>query len=275
MNPYKEKVLFKENASFLGFRRQSNKYDFVWHIHPEFEIVLLTKGHGTRYIGNSVMEYDTSELDFIPPGVPHSWISSDSSIENDAYVIHFDADCFGADWYCHNELKLVHSLMTSESAILIEDSAGVELIFENLITSRGLKKVAHFFELLRFILEAEGKNLGSFKAEESKVNNKLDLVVTYVNDNYKGELTAQEVADALSMSPYQLRSLFKKYTNKTILQYINELRVFEACRLMQDEQFTISYLASMSGFNNLSYFNRMFLKVTGMTPRQYRKIFCP
>ncbi|MCM8532052.1 MAG: AraC family transcriptional regulator [Lentisphaeraceae bacterium] len=275
MNPYKEKVIFKEGASFLGFRRRNHKYSFVWHIHPEFEIVFLLKGKGTRYIGNSVMEYESSELVFIPPGVPHSWVSAEGSDENDAYVVHFDADCFGQDWFCNNELKLVKELMTSDSAILIENCKGAETIFENLISSRGLKKVAHFFELLDFILEADRKTLGSFRSEEGKVNNKLDRVITHLNENFKKELNAQMVADTLSMSPYQLRSLFAKYTNKTVLQYINELRVFEACRLMQNEQYTISYLASMAGFNNLSYFNRTFLKVTGMTPREYRRTFCP
>ena len=67
---------------------------------------------------------------------------------------------------------------------------------------------------------------------------------------------------------------FKIAMNKSVLQYANELRVFEACKLMQNQQYTISYLSSLAGFNNLSYFNRTFLKVTGMTPRQYRKVFC-
>ncbi|MCH2209144.1 MAG: AraC family transcriptional regulator [Lentisphaerales bacterium] len=166
--------------------------------------------------------------------------------------------------------------MTSESAYVIEDVPQVESTFEKLVNSDGFKKVSAFFELFDFILKNPKEELGRFSNyDESPKNEKFNRVIEYLRDHFREELTVESIAEDMSMSPYQLRTMFKKQTyNKSVLQYLNELRVFEACRLMQNDEYTISYLSGLAGFNNLSYFNRIFLKVTGKTPREYRKVFC-
>ena len=275
MKPYHEKVIFKEGSSFLSFRRPLIEYEFNWHIHAEFEIVYILKGHGTRYVGNSVEEYSAPELVFIPPGIPHSWQSNMDSKDNDAYVLHFQRECFGENWYNQNEFKSLNRILNSKSALYV--SGGIECaeLFEKTIKTTGLKKISAFIELLDLILSSESKLLGEFGTSEiGKVNPRLDKILNWVNENFRVEFTVEHLAEKMSMSLYQLRSTFKIAMNKSVLQYANELRVFEACKLMQNQQYTISYLSSLAGFNNLSYFNRTFLKVTGMTPRQYRKVFC-
>ena len=275
MKPYHEKVIFKEGSSFLSFRRPQIEYEFNWHIHPEFEIVYILKGHGTRYIGNSVEEYSAPELVFIPPGIPHTWQSSHNSTENDAYVLHFQRECFGENCFSQNEFKALTKIMNSKSALLVEENLRSEDLFEKTISTSGLKKVSVFIELLDLILESASSPLGEPGTSElGKTNPHLERILNWINENFREEFTVNSLADRMSMSLYQLRSAFKRSMNKSVLQYTNELRVFEACKLMQNQQYTISYLSSLAGFNNLSYFNRTFLKVTGMTPREYRKVFC-
>lgn len=275
MKPYHEKVIFKEGSSFLSFRRPLIEYEFNWHIHAEFEIVYILKGYGTRYVGNSVEEYSAPELVFIPPGIPHSWQSNMESKDNDAYVLHFQRECFGENWYDQNEFKSLNRILNSKSALYLSGGIESAKLFEKTIKTTGLKKISAFIELLDLILRSESKLLGEFGTSEiGKVNPRLDKILNWVNENFRVEFTVENLAEKMSMSLYQLRSTFKIAMNKSVLQYANELRVFEACKLMQNQQYTISYLSSLAGFNNLSYFNRTFLKVTGMTPRQYRKVFC-
>lgn len=275
MKPYHEKVIFKEGSSFLSFRRPQIEYEFNWHIHPEFEIVYILKGWGTRYVGNSVEEYSAPELVFIPPGIPHSWQSSQSSKENDAYVVHFQRECFGENWFGQNEFKSLFKILNSKAALFIPGSVESEELFEKTINTSGLKKISAFIELLDLILKSDSKPLGELGTSEmDKTNPRLEKILNWINENFRNDFTVNSLADQMSMSLYQLRSAFKLSMNKSILQYTNELRVFEACKLMQNRQYTISYLSSLAGFNNLSYFNRTFLKVTGMTPREYRKVFC-
>jgi len=274
MKPLKEKVIFAEGRSFLTYRRPEFKYDFYWHIHPEFEIVYILKGKGVRYVGNSVEEYSAPELVFIPPGIPHTWQSDAESQENDAYVLHFTDECFGEKWYTQSEFSVLQGLMTSTAASIIKDCQESEKLFEKTVNRQSLSRVSAFIELLDYINRVESRSLGSYNVEGETQNPLLEKIITWLNENFTSEFTVIDLADKMSMSPYQLRSTFKKHTKKSILQYTNELRVFEACRLMQNQQYTISYLSSLAGFNNLSYFNRTFLKVTGMTPREYRKVFC-
>ena len=275
MKPHHEKVIFKEGSSFLSFRRPLIEYEFNWHIHPEYEIVYILKGYGTRYVGNSVEEYQAPELVFIPPGIPHSWQSAKDSRDNDAYVVHFQRECFGENWYMQNEFKSLLRIMNSKSALLLEGSPISENLFDKTIQTSGLKKISAFIELLDLILKSNKKPLGQPGTSEMGKNNpRLERILNWINEHFREDFTVNSLADRMSMSLYQLRSAFKRSMNKSILQYTNELRVFEACKLMQNQQYTISYLSSLAGFNNLSYFNRTFLRVTGMTPREYRKVFC-
>lgn len=275
MKPHHEKVIFKEGSSFLSFRRPLIEYEFNWHIHPEYEIVYILKGYGTRYVGNSVEEYQAPELVFIPPGIPHSWQSAKDSRDNDAYVVHFQRECFGENWYMQNEFKSLLRIMNSKSALLLEGSPISENLFDKTIQTSGLKKISVFIELLDLILKSNKKPLGQPGTSEMGKNNpRLERILNWINEHFREDFTVNSLADKMSMSLYQLRSAFKRSMNKSILQYTNELRVFEACKLMQNQQYTISYLSSLAGFNNLSYFNRTFLRVTGMTPREYRKVFC-
>jgi AraC-like DNA-binding protein len=275
MEPLSEKVLFKEGSSLVAFRRQDEKYDFNWHIHPEFEIVFIVEGFGTRYVGNSVEDYRQGEVVFVSPGIPHAWQSAEESTQNNAYVVHFDKECFGCDWYRANELKEAAKLLQSQSSWLVQDVPQAIEHFEKLQKANGLQKAAAFLELLDFILKEDKQELGSMIIASSSAKiEKIEKVIDYLKNNFQELLTVDSVADSMSLSTYQLRTMFKKHTNKSVLQYLNELRVFEACRLMQYKEYTISYLSAQAGFNNLSYFNRIFLKVTGKTPREYRKVFC-
>jgi AraC-like DNA-binding protein len=276
MKPYKEKVIYQEASSFLSFRRTSPNYEFSWHIHPEFEIVYMIAGYGTRYIGNSVQAYTSPELVFIPPGVPHSWQSAVDSKTNDAYVIHFKEDCFGKEWYNQRDFQQIQELLTSGNTYLETGENTVREIFEDLIKSDGLQRVATFIRMFDYLCNANLQIIpDTFNGNvDSHKDKRFEKAIAYIQKNFRSELSVESTAKALSMSTYQLRSLFKTHTKKNVLTYINELKVFEVCRLMQSKEYTISYLSLQAGFQNLSYFNRIFLKVTGMTPRDYRKTFC-
>ena len=275
MEPISEKVLFTEETSLITFRRRDEKYDFNWHIHPEFEIDFIAEGFGTRYIGNSVSNYEKSEVVFVTPGMPHSWVSNEKSDNNEAYIVHFDKECFGKEWYSFNELKALQNLMTSQSSWIVKNVPKAVEYFEKLLNSNGLQKAVNFLELLDYILHLDKKELGSINIESSPTKiEKIEKVIDFLKANFRNDLTVESIAESLSLSHYKLRTIFKKHTNKSVLQYLNELRVFEACRLMQYKEHTICYISGQAGFNNLSYFNRTFLKVTGKTPREYRKVFC-
>ena len=130
MKPLKEKVIFAEGRSFLTYRRPEFKYDFFWHIHPEFEVVFILKGHGMRYVGNSVEEYQAPEVVFVPPGIPHTWQSDPDSNLNDAYVLHFTKDCFGENWTSQSEFSSLQGLMSSQTALMIQNCQEAEELFE-------------------------------------------------------------------------------------------------------------------------------------------------
>lgn len=96
-------------------------------------------------------------------------------------------------------------------------------------------------------------------------------VLTYCSQNYKGDLSLEQVADALHLSKYYLSHLFSQKMHMGFKDYLASLRISDACRLLQTSELPITEIAFHSGFSSPRSFNRAFLKYTGTTPREYRK----
>jgi AraC-like DNA-binding protein len=274
MKAFQEKILSHDQKSLYAFQRNAANYDFSWHIHAEYEIVYILEGFGVRYIGNSVEQYNAPEIVFIPPDVPHTWCSAADSHTNVAYVVQFEENCLGRKWYELPEFNSLKPLLTSSTSVIVKNCTTLLNSFQKVCQTQNLPRVSAFIELLDQINKANKRPLGSLHILESNLlNSRIDKILAWIHQHYTKEFTLEKLADDMSMSSYQLRTLFKKHIHKSVIQYTKELRVFEACKLMRNVDYSISHISALCGFNNLSYFNRTFRHITGMTPREYRQSF--
>jgi AraC-like DNA-binding protein len=106
--------------------------------------------------------------------------------------------------------------------------------------------------------------------EEPGVSGRLEPVVSYMQENYSYEITLSELAGLLPMSEGQFCRVFKKTMKMSPMQYLMRYRILQSCRLLQDTDKKIGEIANLSGFNNISYFNKVFLQTIGCTPKEYR-----
>lgn len=97
-------------------------------------------------------------------------------------------------------------------------------------------------------------------------------VKNYVNHNYSGICSVEEMAKGINLSPNYLRNLFKMSTGKTILEYITDYRLEKACELLRDKTVKIKDVSMMIGYENVSYFSQIFVKRYGVTPNEYKKM---
>jgi AraC-like DNA-binding protein len=102
---------------------------------------------------------------------------------------------------------------------------------------------------------------------------KLDKVIEHIYDNYTQALSAQDLAKLAHMSTNHFHRFFKKRTEKTLTEFINQLRIAKACKLLLSNQSPISTISDQCGFNNLSNFNRRFIQFKGVTPSRFRQRF--
>ena len=106
---------------------------------------------------------------------------------------------------------------------------------------------------------------------ESRYSERLEPVISYIKENYAYEITLVELAAILPMSEGQFSRVFKQTMKLSPIQYLMRYRILQSCKLLQDTEKKIGEIANLSGFNNISYFNRVFLNTIGCTPKEYRE----
>ena len=116
------------------------------------------------------------------------------------------------------------------------------------------------------ILNAEGFSLET----EVKDNDRINLVFNFVKTNFKEEIPLEKMADIVSMTIPSFCRYFKKITNKTFTQFVNEYRLVHASKLLAEQPISITEVCFESGFNNFSHFNKSFKAFTGQNPSEYR-----
>lgn len=102
------------------------------------------------------------------------------------------------------------------------------------------------------------------------LSERLAPVVEYMHQNYAYEITLAELAALLPMSEGQFCRVFKQVMKLSPMQYLMRYRILQSCRMLQDTDKKVGEIANLSGFNNISYFNKVFLNTIGCTPKEYR-----
>lgn len=141
-----------------------------------------------------------------------------------------------------------------------------ELANDKKVQSKLLQK-AYLLELFSYYIEkASTQDYNSYR------DNRISIVLEYIEENLSKEITVTELSELLHFHPNYFINYFRTMTNQTPIDYINNARIDKAKRLLLDDNITIKEVADQVGFNNSYYFSRIFKKKTGMSPRDYRVI---
>ncbi len=124
-------------------------------------------------------------------------------------------------------------------------------------------------------LKAEANEIKSAKDNKLTITDtaeeKLRVVIDFIKENYTANMSREGLASAVELNPSYFSRLFISYTDMTINEYINKLRIEEAQKKLEDEHARVLDIALSIGFESISTFNRAFRKVTGKTPTEFRK----
>ena len=119
------------------------------------------------------------------------------------------------------------------------------------------------------------KLLSSIKIDDNELdkNDRLNKVNAYIHKNFSSKISLEEVCSLVSMTPNSFNRFIKKRTNKSFVNYLNDVRIGYATRWLIEKDATISEIAFLCGFNNLSHFNRIFKSSVHKTPKEYKEFF--
>ncbi|WP_413473225.1 AraC family transcriptional regulator [Shewanella baltica] len=179
------------------------------------------------------------------------------------------------------ELASLHSLLThaKRGVLFSEETARkAHSVFIEMETANPFRRYILLLELLALLQQDSQQELlsSTLFTHGSKLDftvKKLDKVIEHIYDNYTQALSAQDLAKLAHMSTNHFHRFFKKRTEKTLTEFINQLRIAKACKLLLSNQSPISTISDQCGFNNLSNFNRRFIQFKGVTPSRFRQRF--
>jgi AraC-like DNA-binding protein len=284
LQPKLEKV-FPNLASSIFVKREVVPYmDYPWHYHPEFEIIFVEKSYGIRLMGNHVGNFSDGDLMFIGPNLPHVWKNDvDFYKENkdlmvDVYVIQFREEALGKGFFDIPEFTLIKKLfLLGQQGFLIkgEDQREISELIKKVYSSSGIDRLIMFFKTLDAISKSKDYDLLSSPGYTNSVNisdtERINKVMNYLMENYNKEFNLKEIADLVSLNISSFCRYFRSRTHKTCSQFINEIRIAHACKLLINRNMTITEICYETGYNNISHFNRQFKLITSMTAREYEK----
>ncbi len=272
----------EKNTAFKVCRNADPYSHQTWHFHDEYEIAYVEKGGGTRFVGDSIEPYEAGDLVLLGANLPHEWKSDytgdiKSDYSSRSLALYFLRDFPGKAFYALPEMEKINVLLRhSHRGVKVRDQRRKEIVHRKLckmLHLTGVDKLMTLFSILEDIADAKESELLASQAFIDSYRNTRDLrinqVYKYINDHFKQDITLSELSAEINMTPNSFCRYFKKVTNKTPIEYLNEIRVAYACRLLVRGDKTISQCAFESGFNNLANFNRRFKIVNGQTPKEY------
>ncbi len=253
-----------------------NRYT-QWHYHPEIELVFVNGGSGKRQIGSNLSYYTNGTLILVGSNLPHCGFTDSLTGNRSETVVQFKKDFLGSDFFDIPEMEKIQNLFEiAKSGIVFygETKAIFGYNLENLDTKNQFERLLILLEVLNGlsttdefrILNAEGFTMPA----DIKDNDRINAVFNFVRANFKDEIKLIEIAELSNLTVPSFCRYFKKITNKTFTQFVNEYRLVHASKLLSEQQLSITEICFESGFNNFSYFNKSFKKFTGQSPSTYR-----
>jgi len=280
-----EKIIRPQDQSFYVRDIKETYFTSPWHFHPETEIILITEGYGTRFVGDSVKNFYPGDLCIIGANTPHVFLShsdfrvTDSPLVSRAICIQFEDDFWGERFTGLEELKGIRELLIN-SARGIRFVKGTRKLLEEMILGfpgkSGLHRITGLIEVLDIMTSGKDQSILSSPNYSNVHLNREDIdrmekLYDYVFRNFTRKIPIEEVAGVLNISKHSFCRYFKSRTNKVFSEFLSEVRVGNACKLLIENRSSISQICYESGFNNISNFYRQFKHVKKVTPSEFQK----
>jgi AraC-like DNA-binding protein len=284
MKPQHLKLAKNPSTSFSVRQDKLANINNRWHYHSEVELIHFHKGSGTQFIGDHIKGFAEGDIVLVGANLPHFWkyenYIEDNSDSPYSTVVHFDENFWGEKFLNLPETKIIRNLLDKarRGILLSRDSCSrAAFLISKICKSEGITRIVALIECLVEIANSHDSVLLSslgfqYDFSESE-NERLNAIYDFTFKNFKDKILLEEVAELAGLVPNSFCRYFKSRTGKTYSQFLIELRVGYACKLIIENKINIKQLCFESGFNNFSCFHKNFKKITGKSPKDYQNQF--
>ncbi len=250
---------------------------FLWHYHPEYEIVYIEGASGTRHVGEHISRYEGSDLVFIGPNIPH--LNFDYGVKTDhrKVVVQLRSNFLGDVFWQAPELAAVTRLFEqARSGVSFygqtKEQVGNRL--SHLAELPPFERLLSLLSIFQQLATSTEYTLLHGQAVVSAYNlheqQRLKQVNQFVAEQYTRKIDIREVATLANLTEAAFCRYFKRMTRLTFTQFLNQYRINQAQKLLLVDH-TVSEACFACGFDSLSYFTKIFRRATGENPLQFKK----
>ncbi|MFT4541536.1 MAG: AraC-like DNA-binding protein [Planctomycetota bacterium] len=281
MRPHPQRYALSPWARARAFRDHPTVADgHGLHYHPEVELVYVEAGGGDVYFGNEIHRYEAGDIVVIEEGVEHDFLAEPGICGANVLVLQFSPDALnGFDIERANPLRkngalgmIYRGRGARQSHELFEDAIGNWS--ESETPSDGLRLRASVLKLLAELGEMEPKTIARSRSTPPVVDEKrglLELVLERIHESHQNSVRLEDIAKVAGMRSESFCRFFKRHMGLTFTQYLNEVRLESAARLLASSGRKVLEIGAEAGYSNLSYFNRRFRQRFGLTPQEFRR----
>ena len=273
-------IIPKTKESTLIYQQDEGPFFYEkLHQHEEIQICHIIRGEGTLVIGDSINPYKKGDVIVIGSFIPHVFKSDvEASSVSKMTSLFFTKDSFGHGFFDLEAFQELRSFFEKSSYgfKLIASKNAVSKLFSKINIATKLQRFVLFLDLLKILSFAEHQRLSSFIYEKKYTpveGKRMSNVLEYTFKNYDKDVSLELVAQVASMTKNSFCKYFKKITNKTYFEFLKEVRVEYACKLIRKHNdMRIADVAYLCGFKNISHFNKQFKSVTNLNPSGFKKL---
>jgi AraC-like DNA-binding protein len=280
------KAAIPEFHALLVRRLREPHFNPSWHFHPEYQLFAVLEGTGTRFIGDHVQRFGPGDLVLTGPNLPHVWRNDseyfvkDSGLMTDGIVSYFREVIFNPQFLQTQEgLKIRQLLVKSERGLVFHGATAPPVIDElrAMTVGEGFDRILSLLKILHtlslsdeFTVLSKQEYAGYLRAADQE---RFGQVIAYIMEHFSKPIRLRDIAAVANMSETSFCRYFKERTDVSVFQFIGDLRIGFARKLLSEKESSIARVASQCGYATLSNFNRQFKTFTGLTPREYRRMY--
>ncbi|MBE9582860.1 helix-turn-helix domain-containing protein [Mucilaginibacter sp. JRF] len=254
-----------------------------WHYHPEIELLLIKRSSGTCLIGDHVGPFKNGDTFLFGSNLPHTFRHERKYMQRtderigESVVVLFQQELWGNHLLSLPELKNITRLLEHAKLGLRihgETRKKVARVIDDMLNEAPGKRIVHLLTVLELIASAQEYSTISSNGFNHEANNidksRINKIFEYTFNNFQNKITIEEVADLIAMGKHSFCRYFKSKTKKTYFDFLIEVRIGHACRLLAEQDLNVAEIGYACGYNNISHFYHQFKAVTNKHPLEYR-----
>ncbi len=280
------RVLPSATSSFQFEEIQRDQYGCSWHFHPEYQLGLVSQSAGYRIVGDNITPLKAGDFTLLGPNIPHLWHNDEEHSRNrrgvHAYVVHFKEEFLGTEFLQQPEMReILRLLKRSVTGLRVSGQTRQRAaeILQGMNDCTGFRRLLDLLEILQVLAEAPGDDMHPISSAGFAANpapapgesERVNRICRYVQEHLGEPLCRDEAAALIHLSPSAFSRYFKRHTGKNFHDFVAELRIGRACRLLGEGEMNVTEIAYACGFSNLASFNRCFRRLKKANPTEFRR----